>query len=355
MAQPTPSPPSLPATGGGDHAAPARWLEPSDAFLRSLLRMPELEIVDESSPGERRLHAALRESPRQAVASARLAEIDDDDARANYAMFLAFRDALLAAGTLEAWYLALLRSGRVDVPPVFVERTVEAIVRGVVDRDADPFERRAAQLLHRTQRISLGEGRVLAADREVLDGLGGPEPDVIGKLLAGGGAASASLPVLNPDNAPAAGDDERERAFVLDLTHEVTSEVGHGLTFTLARTHSGLAALARVLERWIAHFLGVRTTIRPLQRIDDPAWVWHIGLDAEATALLNDLYRGDAPDDERLHRLLGLYRLDIVDAAVVRPDLVGKPVYLGLAMNADGLLRLKPQNLLLNLPLAATM
>jgi hypothetical protein len=31
----------------------------------------------------------------------------------------------------------------------------------------------------------------------------------------------------------------------------------------------------------------------------------------------------------------------------------GKPVYLGLAMTSDQVLRLKPQNLLLNLPLAA--
>jgi len=37
---------------------------------------------------------------------------------------------------------------------------------------------------------------------------------------------------------------------------------------------------------------------------------------------------------------------------VVRADVAGRPVYLGLAMNADGVLRLKPQNLLLNLPLA---
>ena len=33
-------------------------------------------------------------------------------------------------------------------------------------------------------------------------------------------------------------------------------------------------------------------------------------------------------------------------------DVRGKPVYLGLAMDAQGLLKLKPQNLLLNLPLA---
>ena len=33
-------------------------------------------------------------------------------------------------------------------------------------------------------------------------------------------------------------------------------------------------------------------------------------------------------------------------------DVAGKPVYLGLAMDGDNVLRLKPQNLLLNLPLA---
>jgi hypothetical protein len=35
----------------------------------------------------------------------------------------------------------------------------------------------------------------------------------------------------------------------------------------------------------------------------------------------------------------------------VREDVRGKPVYLGLAMAADGSLKLKPQNLLINLPL----
>jgi hypothetical protein len=36
----------------------------------------------------------------------------------------------------------------------------------------------------------------------------------------------------------------------------------------------------------------------------------------------------------------------------MRADVQGKPVYLGLAMTAQGLLKLKPQNLLLNLPLS---
>jgi len=38
----------------------------------------------------------------------------------------------------------------------------------------------------------------------------------------------------------------------------------------------------------------------------------------------------------------------------MRADVGGKPVYLGLAMNAEQTLKLKPQNLLINLPLAAS-
>jgi hypothetical protein len=37
----------------------------------------------------------------------------------------------------------------------------------------------------------------------------------------------------------------------------------------------------------------------------------------------------------------------------MQPDVAGRPVWLGLAMTPDGLLRLKPQNLLVNLPLRA--
>jgi hypothetical protein len=39
----------------------------------------------------------------------------------------------------------------------------------------------------------------------------------------------------------------------------------------------------------------------------------------------------------------------------MRPDVAGKPVYLGLMMNADGIVKLKPQNLLVNLPLRASV
>jgi hypothetical protein len=93
--------------------------------------------------------------------------------------------------------------------------------------------------------------------------------------------------------------------------------------------------------------------IRPLQRIDDPAWRWHIGLDVESMALLNDLYEDRTVEPARLERLVSLFRLDFDNPADMRADVAGYPVYLGMATSADGVLKLKPQNLLLNLPLAA--
>ena len=48
------------------------------------------------------------------------------------------------------------------------------------------------------------------------------------------------------------------------------------------------------------------------------------------------------------------YSLDLhtADAETMRPAIAGRPVYLAMAMDAQQRLRLKPQNLLLNLPLA---
>ena len=77
-----------------------------------------------------------------------------------------------------------------------------------------------------------------------------------------------------------------------------------------------------------------------------------IGLDAEASALLNDLYEGRAIDEARRARLLALFRLEFRDPADMLERVRGRPVYLGLATNPAQRLKLKPQNLLVNLPLA---
>ena len=115
---------------------------------------------------------------------------------------------------------------------------------------------------------------------------------------------------------------------------------------------TALEGLCRLLERWIAHFLGAEVAIRPRPGIEDARWVWHVGLDAEASALLNDLYNRVEVSDERMERLLCLFELTFAEASDMLPSIAGRPVYLGMAMDRDHRLKLKPQNLLLNLPLA---
>jgi hypothetical protein len=68
--------------------------------------------------------------------------------------------------------------------------------------------------------------------------------------------------------------------------------------------------------------------------------------------LLNDLYEDRPVEDARLRRLVSLFRIEFKDPDAMRADVAGKPVYLGLTMDAGQVIRLKPQNLLLNLPLA---
>jgi hypothetical protein len=334
------------------------WLVPGDAYWRWWLERPELALVEESCSAERALHAALVQDPTRRVGEAELDTFEDEDARANHRLFLAFRDTVLEAGSLEAAYAALFKTGAIQVPPLFLDLIVQAIVCGLLDAEDDAWQWRAAELLFRRQRVSVQEGRVLCGDSATLDlmnetgGLG-----TMGRLLLQGGASlpTVQMEVLGEDSAvrylqglagPAS------FHFLLDLTHEVRNELPHGLTLTMTRSRSGLKALAQVLERWVQHFLGVDVQIQPESRVDDAAWRWHVGLDVESTRLLNDLYRGETVEPERQQRLISLFRLRFADPQVVQADMRGKPVYLGLAMTADGQLKLKPQNLLLNLPLA---
>ena len=358
------SPPSGPV---GDFALQRNergWLLPSEDYLRTFLARPELAPVPESCRAELALHAALVKSPSKPVAPGTLATLQDADAQGSYELFLRFRDGLLAAGTLEAYYLSLFRPALanapvgIDIPPLFIDLLVEAIMRNLLEDSGDAFEVRAADMLHRSQRISIQDGQVLSGDRETLDmlsetgGLGD-----IGRFLLDAKAPlqDINMQVLGDDNAADFFQQAGRHHFLLDLTHEVSNDLSHGLIFRMTRARSGLKALSSVLQKWVQHFLGVAVTIRPLQKIDDEAWRWHVGLDAEATKLLNDLYEGHEVDAARLKRLVSLFRLDFVNPQEMRADVAGKPVYLGLMMNADGVVKLKPQNLLINLPLRAAM
>ncbi len=335
---------------------PRGWLLPTDDYLRQFLNRPELAPVSESCQAECDLHARLLALPTSAVSQAEMQQIQDEDVRESYQYFFRFRDGLLAAGTLEAYYLSLFakEAGSITIPPLFIDLLAQAITHNLLHESGDAYEVRAGEMLFRPQRISTQDGQVLSGDREVLDMLN--ETGGIGDFGRFLSEAKAPLPTINmqvlgDDNAPDYWQQADRHDFLLDLTHEVSNDLSHGLVLKMTRARSGLKALAGVLKQWVRHFLGVKVTIVPLQKIDDDAWRWHLGLDAEATALLNDLYEGREVAAQRLARLVSLFRLDFENPQEMRADVAGKPVYLGLMMNAGGVLRIKPQNLLVNLPL----
>ena len=341
------------------------WMQPTADWWRLMMARPELAIVEESCRAEKALHLALLDHPLRAVSAAELHKLRDPDARENYAHWLAWRDGVNASGTLEAWLLQLFRSGDIKLPPLFIDMVVQTLLRGLLDTSHNAFEARAAELLFRTQRISTQDGHVLAGDQATLDmqnethGFGD-----LGRLLAQAKAPlkAVQMEVLNRSHVerywqqaaqpPLPGQAHSRCDFLLDLTHEIKQDLGHGIQFNMTHADSGLKALATVLRLWVHHLLGVDVRINPLQHIDDANWRWHVGLDAEANALLNDLYEEREVPAERSQRLLSLFKLEFEHAHEMRADVAGKPVYLGMMMTTEHVLRLKPQNLLLNLPLA---
>ena len=311
----------------------------TDDFLRASLLRPELAPLPESCAAELALHERLMAAPRGAVADGDLAALADADIRENYAIWLRFRGRLTAAPSLEAAYTALFRDG-VDVPPLMVQQLTEVLLRHLLGDRADPMHARAAEMLFRPQTIAVrDDGAVMAADELTVElhsttgGFGN-----LGELLQQSRVPTRTvdLDVLDEGNAATYWERDERR----------------DLAVSLNRGRPALAALCRVLERWIAHFHGVEVAIEPKGEIEDERWVWHVGLDAEASGILNDLYNRADVDPERMGRLLCLFELRFANPADARPGVAGRPVYLAMAMDRESRLKLKPQNLLLNLPLA---
>ena len=92
----------------------------TDEFLKAYFARPELMPPDEACPVERQLHRELLAAPRQPISTDEIAAIADMDARENWRFVLAFRDLLVRHPTLEAAYLATVRSRASDFPPLFV-------------------------------------------------------------------------------------------------------------------------------------------------------------------------------------------------------------------------------------------
>jgi len=312
----------------------------TDDFLRALLERPELAPIAQSCTPERALHERLLAHPRSDIAQADLAAMKDRDAAENYAIWARFRQRLLAKPTLEASYLDLFQGQGVDVPPLLVQQLTQVLLRHILGSTATALQVRVAEMLFRVQSISVqDDGSVMAADRETVDrfattgGFG-----TLGELLQQGGASlrTVDLDVLHADNA----DGYWARSESFDWV------------VCMSRGEPALDALCTVLRQWIGHFWGVSVRIQTVTGIDDAQWVWHTGLDAQSSAILNALYQGQDVPPEHMARMMCLFQLDFDAPQDMRADLQGKPVYLGMAVDAHKCLQLKPQNLLINLPLA---
>ena len=218
----------------------------TDEFLKLYLARPELIPPPEACAVERTLHAALLADPRTAVAASDIAAIADADARENWQMLIAFRDHLLRHKTLEAAYADLVRRGIGDTPPLFVNQLVHVILRNALDGVNDARVLRAAELFFRTQRVTVHEGSLIAADEETIGGVNTAPVTPLVSML--GIPAEAEIDVINDDNA----DSYWQRSDQFDMALDLTGG------------RAGLVALAEAMRRWIAHVLGVEVTIEPL-------------------------------------------------------------------------------------------
>jgi hypothetical protein len=292
--------------------------------------------VEESGPAELRFHDLLMQEPRRAVTQAEFDAVEDADARDNYRILLKFRQKLLDAGTVEGCYRSLFNAG-VDVPPMFVDQLTHVILRNILDGCEDPLELRAAELFFREQKATIREGHVLLADLETVEmHASGQRYGSIGRLIveAQGDLGKTDLDVLDRANATIYWERESRHDTVISLTYG----------------RPALEAFCRVMQAWVFHFFQARVSIKPIRKIEEPRWAWHIGLDAESTAMLNELWAGSEVDHGRMHRLICLFELKFEDPALMRPEIAGRTVYLALSCDENQLVRMKPQNLLINLP-----
>ena len=305
----------------------------TDEFLKIYLARPELAPPQQACAAERALYHALLEHPRRAVAAREIAAIADADARENWALLVAFRDHLLTHPTLEAAYLALARNGVGSTPPLFLNQLVHVILRNALDGCEDAFVLRAAELMFRPQRITVHDGAPLAADEELISGKNGAPVSPLVSML--GLPGPDAIDVLNEDNAQSYWERSDRFDFALDLT---AGRRGH-------------AALARVIATFLRHMLAIEAEIEPLIEVRNAPLAWYVGLDAAATKIGDRLWDGGELDPQTAARVLGLYRLTFRDATRLPPRLAGEGVYLILATTPDGMLRVKPQNLVAGLPI----
>jgi len=240
---------------------------------------------------------------------------------------------LLRHKTLEAAYADLVRNGIGKFPPLFINQLVHVILRNALDCITDTRVLRAGELFFRTQRVTMHEGSLIAADEETVGGINTTPITPLVSML--GIPAEAAIDVINDGNT----ESYWERSDQFDMALDLTAG------------REGLNALAQAMQLWIAHVLSVDVTIEPLAELREVNLAWYVGLDADATKIGDMMWNGDEIDETTMSRVVGLFRLTFHDPSVMLDKVKGEPVYMILAMTPDKTIRMKPQNLVSGLPI----
>jgi hypothetical protein len=189
----------------------------------------------------------------------------------------------------------------------------------------------------REQKATIQDGHALLGDLETVEmHASGNQYGSIGRLIveAQGNVFQKNLDVLDRNNAALYWERESRHDTVISLTYG----------------RPALDAFCRVLEAWVFHFLRTKVSVKPLRKIEETRWAWHVGLDAESTAILNELWAGKEIEHGRMRNILAIFALEFEEPAAMRADIRGRTVYLALS-SEGGAVKMKPQNLLTNLPL----
>ncbi|WP_322988780.1 MULTISPECIES: DUF6352 family protein [unclassified Hoeflea] len=312
------------------------WLAVSGDFLRAYYTRPEIHPVEESCAVEHALFERLMQDPFASVGADELSAIADPDAVANYTLVLRFRDHLVTKGSIEAAYASLFAPGAPQIPPVFISQMTHLIMGNILGDERDARVARAAELFFREQTATTSNERMMLADAEVVETRAQQSALL---ALSDPRRTEVALDILDADNAA----EYWARADRFDLA----------LDFRFSEP--GQDAFARLIERWIKHFLDLRVRVQPLQSVKNERWSWHVGLDAEASRILNALYQGEYLPEQGQGSIAALFRMEFLDYDRVLDKMRRKPAFLGLAIDAHDRIRMKPQNLLINLPLTTVL
>ncbi len=298
-------------------------------FMRAYFKRPEVELIPESCEAEKNLNKKLLSDPFASVNEYELNQVIDEDARFNYQMVLNFREFLSKSNNLEEAYLKFCRGKKINFPPLFLDQIVQNILRSILDVDPVALQVRAAEMFFRSQVVNLAEDEIMLADEEMVN--------------------------FQAKNLQDEKKTNKEQNVDIDILRESSADNywtrsdRFDTSIDLAFTKPSLDGLARVIEKWIFHFLMINVSVSPLQKIEDERWSWHIGMDTDSSQILNELYNGKDLPKSTLSQILCLFKLQSKEGFV--KEMQNKPVYLALSMNKNSIVKLKPQNLLTNLPL----